>query len=400
MENKNRIKILHIVTRLCIGGTCAYVIQIAKAFNNEKYQSSVLAGQIEPDETSMSYLADQYGIKTFYIKTMSRNLNLLKDICSVISISKVIKQIKPDFVFTHNAKAGVVGRIASFIRGVPVIIHTYHGNNFDGYFSRFMSNFSIIIERVLATISTCLIAISKQQYDELLHYRIASCKKIKMIPLGFDLSVLKYRQSDFGKFREEYGITPETKIFGLVGRLASIKNPMLFLSVARDVLSMRNNVLFFIVGDGELREEIVNWINQSKLQDKIILTGFIKDLRPLYADLDMLLITSIREGTPVSIIEAMLNGKIVLSTRVGGVENLIDNELNGFYFDRDDKNAFVNKICSILDNPGLHSELGDNACKKITDVYDLPLLINNYESLFQEMLLRKNDKLQRFHLSK
>ncbi|MDP3113276.1 MAG: glycosyltransferase [Candidatus Cloacimonadaceae bacterium] len=378
------IRILHILTRLCVGGTCAYVMQLSHALNNDHYQSYVLTGMIEPDEADMSYLADRYGIKPHYVNTMCRSLNPVKDFITIIEIIKVIRKIKPDVVFTNNAKAGVVGRIAAFIMGVPIIIHTYHGNNFSGYFGKLMSTFSIITEKALAFISTCLVAISPQQYEELSRLKIAPEPKIRMIPLGFDLAEVIHDKSDLGKFRAQYQISSETKIVALVGRLAAIKNPAYFINIAKAVLARRQDTIFLLVGDGELRPELQEQIDRNELQKKVIITGFIKDLKPMYADIDILMLTSNREGTPVSIIEAMANRNIVISTRVGGVENLIDNEVNGFVYAVGDMAGMISRIDDVLNNPESYISITERAHQKIVEHYSMSVLEQNIKGLITE----------------
>jgi glycosyltransferase involved in cell wall biosynthesis len=384
MDKCSQLKILHIITRLCVSGTSSYVIQIAQAMKNEKYQSYVLAGKIEPDESDMAYLAAQYGIKPYYIRTMRRNLNPVNDFVTILSIMRIIAKLKPDIIFTHNAKAGVVGRVAAYIMRVPVIIHTFHGNNFSGYFGKFMSRFSILTERILASGSTCLIAISPQQYEDLLTYKISAKQKIKMIPLGFDLAQIIHRQSDVGEFRRKYHIPPDKKIIALVGWLALVKSPDMFLSISRQILDIRDDVIFCLIGDGELRKDLEENIKFNSLENRIKVIGFVQDLRSLYADMDILLLTSVREGTPVSIIEAMANGKIVIANRVGGIVDLIDHERNGYIYALEQENSMIEKINSILNNPNDYNDIRESARKKICEQYSLPVLVNNMEQLLSE----------------
>ncbi|MBL7086582.1 MAG: glycosyltransferase [Candidatus Cloacimonetes bacterium] len=378
-------RILRIITRLCVAGAPIHTILLNAKLDSQKYESYLLSGRIEPYESDMSYLADKYGIKPIYLNSMSRELSLLKDVRALIDIIKIINKVKPDIVHTHTAKAGMLGRIAAKLMGVKIIIHTFHGNVFKGYFSKPKTAFFIFLEKNLAKISSKIVAISNQQKQELLDLKITNENKIHIVPLGFDFENVIPSESDKGKFRKKYSIPKDAKLIGIIGRLAPIKNHKLFLDIAEALLKKYDNLFFLIIGDGELRKSLQEDINRRNLKNNVVITGVIKNLKPVYADLDLVLLTSNNEGTPVAIIEAMACRKVVMTTNVGGVEDFVENRVNGFYFPKGNSELFVKEIESWLMNDTNTDAMKNAASKKSFKQFSFIRLKNDIESMYKTL---------------
>lgn len=382
------IKILNLITRLNIAGGSRYVLEITRIFNKDGFESTILYGNVEPHEQDMLYLAKEYDLKCINLPTMGRSINLIQDILLIPKVFRIIRKLRPDIVHTHTAKAGMAGRVAAWLAGVPVILHTFHGNNFKGYFGKVMTLVSINIERALALLSTRIIAISDQQRQELLHYRICKPSKMSVIPLGFNLDRMISAPEDRGGFKSAFGIDQDRSLVAFIGRLATIKDPFFFVEIATRVLKQRDDVVFAFVGDGELAEDLKSRVKSLQLQNKVIFTGFITNLRPLYADLDILLLTSLNEGTPVAIIEAMANHVPVVATRVGGVPNLIEHEQTGFLIKHGDADAMQATIMSILDDKVRYAPITERAYEVVSKNYSSQRLKADLSGLFRECLKR------------
>ncbi len=378
-------KILRIITRLCVAGAPINTILLTAKLDSEKYESYLLSGRIEPYESDMSYLAHKYGVKPINVNSMGRELRLLKDISALIHIIKIIQKIRPDIVHTHTAKAGMLGRFAAKLMGVKIIVHTFHGNVFKDYFGKRKTAFFIFLEKRLAKISSKIIAISEQQKQELIDLKITLNEKIQVVPLGFDFDNVMPSNSDKGKFRKKYSIPKDSPLIGIIGRLAPIKNHMLFLDIAEKLLAKNENIFFSIIGDGELRGNLQEEIHRRNLADKIIITGVIKDLKPVYADLDFVLLTSNNEGTPVAIIEAMACKKVVMTTKVGGVEDFVENRVNGFYFPKGNSELFIKEIESLLRNDTKSEAMINAASKKAFQQFSFNRLTKDIENMYKSL---------------
>jgi len=313
LEKRAKYRILRLIARLNIGGPAIHVHLLTKGLNPERFESTLVAGQISPQEGDMSYLFDPTDTSPIFIPDLQRELNLLKDIIAFSKILKVIYLNKPDIVHTHTAKAGFSAKLAvffyNFLFGMRIkTVHTFHGHIFQYYFSESKSLIFIRIERLLAKMTDAIIAISDSQKEELVDvFRIAPARKVKTIPLGFDLQPFLNTGALKGNFRNKLGIADDALLIGIIGRLVPIKNHRMFLDVARlfsdfNRTKKNNHVKFVIVGDGELNTELQTYCRKLNLNDDVIFCGWMRDIPSVYADLDILAMTSLNEGTPVSII--------------------------------------------------------------------------------------------------
>jgi glycosyltransferase involved in cell wall biosynthesis len=278
----------------------------------------------------MSYIIDERRDFLIRIPELQREINLSTDFIAFIRIIRLLFKEKPDIVHTHLAKAGTVSRIAVWLYNAVTkkrtkTVHTFHGHVLDGYFSLFKSKIFIHIEKTLAKITDAVIAISQTQKWELTEkYQLTSADKVHIINLGFDLTRFVDNESK-GELRADIGVKKGAFLIGIVGRLAPIKNHRLFLDAAAIVLKRFKTKLveFIIVGDGELRNDLEQYAKQLGISENVVFYGWQKSIQKVYSDLDLLVLTSNNEGTPVSIIESMAASVPVVTTGVGGIKDLL-----------------------------------------------------------------------------
>jgi glycosyltransferase involved in cell wall biosynthesis len=198
---------------------------------------------------------------------------------------------------------------------VPKIFHTFHGHIFHSYFGSLKTRLIIIIEKILACFTNKIIVISNEQLYEICNkYRIAHKRKFKTIPLGFDFSKFETTTKNRTSFQEMYKISKNDIVVGIVGRLVAVKNHKMFLDVAKIVLAENSKVTFIIIGDGEEKANLIKYAKDNNIYNKVIFTGWIKDSSQIYNDIDIVALTSLNEGTPVTLIEALYNNKQVINT--------------------------------------------------------------------------------------
>ena len=329
--NDLRIRILRFIARLNIGGPSIHVHLLTNGLDCTKFRSTLVTGKISPREGDMGYLFESSKEKPIIIDKLQREISPFMDVKAFIRIFRLLQHENPDIVHTHTAKAGTSARLAAiiynrFANGSTHTVHTFHGHVFSGYFSRTKSLMFIWIERFLAKSTDVIVAISQAQKTDLSKkFRIAPAAKIKVIPLGFDLTPFFQSASLKGRFKKSMGLRQESLLVGIVGRLVPIKRQVLFLDMAR--IFVDNNpdidVKFVLVGDGELRDTLKAHARMKDLNRHVQFCGWRRDLPDVYADLDVLALTSENEGTPVSIIEAMAAATPVIATDAGGVQDLL-----------------------------------------------------------------------------
>jgi len=192
------------------------------------------------------------------------------------------------------------------------------------------------------------------------------------------------------KFKEELGVSPDTILIGIVGRLVPIKNHRMFLDAAKIVCKRAGlepaPTKFIIVGDGELRQELENYARQIGIQDSVIFTGWRRDLEKIYAGLDIVCLTSLNEGTPVSLIEAMAAAKPVISTDVGGVKDIVEHEKNGLLVASGNIDEYADAVIKLIKNPDMRLNMGAYGRESVREKFSKDRLIEDMKKLYTKLL--------------
>ena len=314
---------------------------------------------------------------------------------------------------THAAKAGAVGRMAAADLGVKAIVHTFHGHVFHSYFGPVRTALYKNIERFLARRSSRIIAISEKQKQELVEeHRICSAEKVTVIPLGFDLSRFQEEQAHKRTlFRKVYGVADDEIAIGIVGRLVPIKNHDLFLDVIAQVGQRTGKKLrAFIVGDGEERERLEQRASALGLSQvsgpyfnghgfghgvngkpvvapaTITFTSWIKEVDIVNAGVDIVMLTSLNEGTPVSLIEAQASNKPIVSTRVGGIENVVVPGSTALLSESGDAAGLADQLSLLIEDDARRQAMGVGGWQHVRDRYHYSRLVGDTAQLYRSLL--------------
>ncbi|MNJ82922.1 putative glycosyltransferase EpsD [compost metagenome] len=382
-------KVLRIINRFNIGGP-TYNATFLTKFISEDYETLLVGGLPEADESDSLHILESYGVKPLLIPEMKRLPNFKSDREAYRKIKQIIQEFEPDIVHTHAAKAGALGRKAAKACGVPVIVHTFHGHVFHSYFGRAKTLLYKTIERRLAKISTGIVAISPIQKEELSKtHRICKADKVRVIPLGFDLN--KFQENLAEKriqTRNTYKLSEEEVAVAIVGRLAPIKNHQLFLDVLEAVAKNGVKARYFIVGDGQEREAIEKRVESlgTAYGLQIELTSWIKDIATFNAGMDIICLSSDNEGTPVSLIEAQASGVPVISTDVGGVRDILNEGETGYVVPKKDLAAFSEKLQLLIENEEIRTKMSQNGWNFVRDKFHYTTLVKNMENYYAELI--------------
>ena len=384
--NNKKIKVLRIINRFNVGGPIYNVTYLTKYLPDE-YETILVGGNPIPSEKDGEYILKASGVEAIKLSSLSRKVNLINDVRALLALVKLIKKERPDIVHTHASKAGFLGRIAARLMGVKVIIHTYHGHVFNGYFNNFKSKLIVIVERLLGKITTKIIAISDQQHVELTqHYKIAKPDKVAIIPLGFNLDPFLNNEGLRKVNRTIHGLHDDCIAVGIVGRLTAIKNHKLFIDGAVKALeSNAKTFQFFIVGDGELMEELQRYLTSlpSNVQSTFTFTSWIEDMAGFYAAMDLVCLTSLNEGTPVTLIEAQASGVPVISTNVGGVRDIVLDKETGILLNEQAHEAFAENLLTLGLNEHLRLKMSQNARNFVKHRFSYHRLVEDMNQLYK-----------------
>jgi glycosyltransferase involved in cell wall biosynthesis len=396
-----KIKILRIIARLNIGGPAIHAILLTEGLDKQRFDSRLVCGSIDRDEGDMQYYASEKGISFYQIPELKRELDFFKDIAAFRKIYRFIKCEKPDIIHTHTAKAGCLGRVAGILYNIfpfpknkkIILIHTFHGHIFSGYFNSLKSKLFVFIEQLLAVFTARIITVSESVKRELVSLHISKEEKIEVIPLGLELS----------KFLQIPAQAGGVLNIDIVGRLAPVKNHRLFLDAAALVVKdyPQARLRFRIIGDGKLRPELEKYSRQLKLQGQVDFLVWQRDLVEIYSGSGIVVLTSVNEGTPVSLIEAMASARAVVATGVGGVKDLLGKELEsgvnpdadfkilerGLMVKPSDPYSFAKAVILLLQNNTLRKDMATRARIFVKDRFTKERLIKDIEDLYNQVLI-------------
>jgi glycosyltransferase involved in cell wall biosynthesis len=407
-------RILRIINRFNLGGpthNAAYLTRFLPA----DFETLLVGGGQEATEEGSHHILDAVGVKPLVLPELQREVAPWRDGAAYRRIKQLIREYRPDIVHTHAAKAGAVGRMAAAQLGVKAIVHTFHGHVFHSYFGPVRTALYKNIERYLALRSSRIIAISEQQRAELVNtYRICAADKVSVIPLGFDLSRFREdRERKRSIFRAVYGVAENEVAIGIVGRLVPIKNHDLFLEVIAGLQQRTSKrIRAFIVGDGEERgrlEERARTLgiqmvagpqfNGRALADEradrpavpsatLTFTSWLKEVDIVNAGLDIAVLTSLNEGTPVSLIEAQAAGRPIVSTRVGGIADVVDDGGTALLRPSGDAEGLRNDLLRLVEDVALRERMGDAGWPLVAERFHYTRLVNDMADLYNRILDR------------
>lgn len=382
-------KILLITNRLVIGGPSRHVAMLAKALQRN-YEVLVVGGSAAPGEVLALELFEGLNNNPILIYELSRKLSLSRDYMVYRRIRKIIQEFQPDIVHTHTSKVGALGRYAAKKEGVNKIIHSYHGLIFENYFSGILNVGIIKLDRYLATFTHSIIALSKSQKAALAdQYNITASEDISVIPLGMETNFDEINKNDYQEFRNKYSLDNDTITIGIIGRLVKIKNIKLFLDAIKYIReNSKLEIRAFIIGDGAEKSTLMTYAQDIGLDysdnanGDLVFTSWLSDLQTVYSNLDIVALTSLSEGTPMSLMEAQMAGKAIIASNVGGVADIVKKS-TGILFDINKPQELFDGLLKLVESEELRNNYGKKAKEHALKTYDKDLMISRIEDVYQ-----------------
>ena len=334
------------------------------------------------------------GVGVAFVPTLGREISPADDLVSLARLVKLMRQLRPDVVHTHMAKAGTVGRLAAMVCRVPLIVHTYHGHVFHSYFGPLKTRVFITIERALGMGTSRIVTVGDSQRDEIASYGVAPRDKLVPIRLGLELEPFLHAEQARGQLRSELGYDTTTPLIGIVARLVPIKAHETFFEAARIVHSARPATRFLILGDGERRAELESLVRRLNLTEAVRFLGWRHDMLRIYADLDVVALSSLNEGSPVSLIEALAAARPVVATRVGGVPEVVVDGETGLTVPASDARKLGEAMLSLLEDRTLAEQLGQAGRRHVYPRYDSSRLVDDMRTLYLRELTARGRRLR------
>jgi glycosyltransferase involved in cell wall biosynthesis len=382
-----RIRVMRVITRLNIGGPAIHVSLLTSRLDPERFETLLVSGVESAAEGNMLKLGRLPPVEPRTVPTLGRAISPLDDVRALGALVSLARSFKPDIVHTHLAKAGALGRVAARLAGVRFVVHTYHGSVFRGYFGQRESAVYLQIERALARITTRIVAITSGQKADLVSLGIAPSGKIVEIPLGLDLEQFRELPARDDALAA-LGLPREMRYVTIVARLVTIKDIPTFVRALSRVTESRPDVRGLVVGDGPERAAIEGVARDLGLGDRCRFLGWRADLPNVYAASDVVALSSLNEGSPVSLIEAMAAGRAVVATAVGGVPDLV-HDASGILVPAGDHGALGDAMVTLLQDPDRRAEMGRIGHELAIRRFGSDRLVNDIDRLYVDLLARR-----------
>jgi len=382
-----KTRILQVITLAGFPGSSALgagaqvvVKTILKNLARESFDLSLVVG----NEGYLTAAAARYGVEVTILPELRREISPLNDALALARLSKFIKGQAFDLVHTHSTKAGFIGRIASKLAGVPIVVHTVHGLPFHDFNGSWRNHVYKLAERLAGKMSDCLICVSEK--DRILAIKEGMVPDVRAvtIPPGIDLD--RYRPDLRTSAREQLGLQPSGRIVGMIARLDTQKAPEDFLLAAERVLERLPDVTFLLVGDGKLRPHLLQLVRAKNLSSRFILAGARTEIPEILSILDVFVLPSLWEGLPITILEAMAMAKPVIATAIPGNMEIVKDNVTGLLVPPRNPQRLSEAIISLLSDQDRAKMMGQEARKLIQDRYDSKRMTARIQELYLHLL--------------
>jgi glycosyltransferase involved in cell wall biosynthesis len=374
---------MQVIARMNVGGPAVIVDELMRGLNKNRFEEILVTGYCAEDESD--YLEEvATDIPVTRISGLGRSVSVLGDIKSFFTLLGIIRQFKPDVIHTHTAKAGVLGRVAGLI-ALPKAkrIHTFHGHLLNGYFGSFKTKIVIITERILARISTKLIAVGNQVQVDLVEAKIGNTNQYAVIFPGLrELSVQSQESA-----RAELGLNFGKTYLIFVGRLTQIKQPDRLIDIARHLKRTHQSVEILVAGAGEKFEELQMITNTEGLP--ITFFGWRNDISRILSAGDIALLCSDNEGIPLTLIQASQAGLPIVATNVGSVSDIVIHGKTGILTEVSSIGLIL-ALDELLSDPEKVVQFGQAGRKRAEALFSLQGMISTHENLYSQVVEKEN----------
>jgi glycosyltransferase involved in cell wall biosynthesis len=378
-----RQKVCHIITRLIVGGAQENTILSCALLDPTRYETFLVTGPETGPEGELHSEARRLRVRVIVVPSLVREVSFLKDARTLLALWRLLRAERPDVVHTHSSKAGVLGRTAAWLARVPVIVHTVHGWGFHDHMSKMARRSYVWIERLMAHVTRRLIVVSRRDRDRGLELGIGSSSHYVMIRSGVDLSAFRTHPRDRAAIRAALAIPPAASVVGSVTRLSAQKDPDTLLRAAALVARKQPDVYFVVVGDGPLRPDLERLTDRLGLRDRIRFTGIYRDIPAVMSAFDVFVLTSLWEGLPRVVPEAIAAGLPIVASSVDNLAEILE-EGTGLLVPPGAVQPLADGILRLLADPELAQTLVEKARGRVEE-FDLSVMISRLDELYRHL---------------
>ncbi|MCX5794726.1 MAG: glycosyltransferase family 4 protein [Elusimicrobia bacterium] len=377
-----RIRVVHLITRLDLGGAQQNTLHTVRHLDPRRFDASLLCGAGGVLDSELQSWPND-GPRWRFVKNLVREIDPWRDLLAFLGLRRLFLKEKPAVVHTHSSKAGILGRLAAWAADVPVVVHTFHGFGFHDGQSWPKKWLYVLVERLAGALSTALVFVSRENEFTAKGYGLGNPEDYVLIRSGVKLGDFPAR-CDAAEKKKSLGLKPDARLVLSVGNFKPQKNPEDFLTAARIVAQSQPDAAFVFVGDGPLRRELEAGV--GGLKPRFLLPGWRRDVAELLAASDVFVLTSLWEGLPRALVEAMKSGVVPVCYATDGVKDLIRNGENGVLVPQRDAAALAQRVKDLLMDDALRKRMGASAAASIGQEFDIDGMVRQQEELYLRLL--------------
>ncbi len=381
-----KIKVLHVITRLEKGGAPSVLLEILRRCDRERFEYHIATGVTRRPGNDMIPIAQAMGIRVFVIPTLVRDIRPFSDMRALVRLYFLIRKGGYDIVHCHTSKGGFVGRLAAWLARARVILYSPHGDIFEGYFGGLKTRIFVWLERFAAVFTDKIITLTKCGIEPYLAAKIGKQSQFEFIYNGVDSEALEKRRVGRTQKRNELGVANGAFLVATAGRLVPVKGyTYLITALSRTVKEIPNIRLVFL-GDGELRDGLVRQARELGLEDHALFPGMRNDVPEILSCSDLFVLPSLNEGFGVVLLEAMAMKLPIIATKVGGVPEVVLDGETGILVPSGDPEALARVMIRFFKDPSLATRMGENGYRRLKKCFDIGETISKTERLYKKLL--------------
>lgn len=388
MEESKKIKVLNIITLFSVGGATETVVSMAEGLNKKGYEVHIATGPNIPAEGSMYETAGRLNIPVFTFENLQRAINIVDDVRIILELARFIRKNNYDIVHTHSSKAGVVGRLAAWLAGTKVRLHTIHGLPFHRYESFFVRNSFKLIEKFAALTCTKLVAVTHTIVDVMVKNHLASREKFAVIRSGFNIDEYINFNKDVSALRKKFGLNEDDIVIGKVSRFSILKGHKYLINAFGEISKKNPKTKLLLIGNGEIETSLREMVKQMNLSDRVIFTGLIppEEIPSAIAVLDILVHSSLLEGLARVLPQAIMMEKPVISFDLDGAHEVIKDCVNGYLIEPENEKMLSDRILDLAENLDKAKEFGKIGKQNLKDEFSTQRMVNQIHELYTSLL--------------
>lgn len=381
-----RPRVIHVITEAFLMGGAQLNTYYSLRYQQPTSDVSLVTGTDGP----LVEACHKEHIPVVIIPMRNRLVAPVSDLLTMFRLIQHFRRARPDIVHTHSSKAGMLGRLAARLSGVPIVVHTVHGPSFHDRQSQMVQWTVRNIERILALGTDCIISVADTLAEELVRQGVCSPERVRTVVSGIDFERFPSPSTTLRRsVREALGVSDEDRLVVSVAHLMKDKGHELLIQAASLLLPSEQNVRFVIVGEGRLRAELQSQIDALGLADHVVLAGMREDVPDLLAGADIFVQTSWREGLSRSLVEAMYSGLAVVATDVGATREVVREGETGYLVAPGDAAALAKRIGLLLRDADLRLRLGAIARKEMGENRSANTMGRQLHALYRELTRQK-----------